>query len=390
MSFSQDLNQPPPGFGTNYLPNQQHKQQTTFGPPSNAYAIPPPPFNVPPPNFTVPPSTQFNAPPPIVPVFTGPPPNWNGRSASQSFATATDGVYQNNHFRYNPPPHASNVQQPPTVLDLFKYPPPPSQHVNGYGGATNQAVENRQPQTAYASNSSYNSHQRYGRASSSGAVNPQHSRAGSGSNSPYAPSNSRSQSTEPSRDRSSRDQRESRDYRDRRDRSSSRTINDRSDYNRSSSSRNGRASSSNRYDRSVADRQQTTTRDGSRDGNTYRPGSAAASSLADESVESERDELLTKWRSNYCEHFDDIKRKLTEMEPSASNVKESWVRSSPSDIYYERASASTVNATARLKTLCSLFETDLLKRGAEVRAALPPYSVPPRKRKHKVCRHKCR
>lgn len=392
MSFSQNFNQPPPGFGSNFLPNQQQQlPPSSFGraTPTNVYTMPPP-FNMPPPNFILPPSTlQFNAPPPAVPRFTAPPPNWSEASSSAS----------PNYSPYNSiaqPPAA-----PPPVLDMFKFPPPPpppsSQTHNGYGAPiNNQLVENRQRQSnqsessssssSYSSNSTYKNN--YGRSSStsSGSNTVKPSWPSSNSNFPNPSFSSRSQSSEPTRDRSNRDNRDSRDNnRDRREqqRCSSRATSERSDYNRKpsySSARNERSSSSSRSETSRSRK------------DYQRPGSGASSSLGggDDSFESERDELLSKWRSNYCEHFDDIKRKLTEMDPITDDVAESWVRSSPSDIYYERSSACNVNATPRLNTLCSLFESDLLKRGADVRAGLDPYTVPVRKRKHKVCRHKCK
>lgn len=371
-----NFNQPPPGF---IVPNQQHnyrRNQTR-----NVYSTPPP-FNVPPPSFALPSPMQFSAPPPPVPQFTAPPPNWNS-----SAAPTYDG-FLTNQFKYN-----SSVHQPPS-LDMFKYPPPPPppnnlQSNNGYGH-TNQVIENRhQPSStqsessSYSSNASFKPQHNHQRSSFSSTNNTKSFRPNSHSNSQNASSNYRSQSSEPSRDRSGRDNRDSRDYRDRRERSSSRSSSDRNDYNRqtSSSSRNERSTTSNRSDRSGS-------RDSSRSRKDYRPSSS--SSMNEESHETEREELLTKWRSNYCEHFDDIKRKLTEMEPTTDVVAESWIRSSPSDIYYERSATSNVNATPRLVTLCSLFESDLLKRGANVRAGLDPYTVPPRRRKHKVCRHKCK
>lgn len=387
MSFSQqNFNQPPPGFGMNF---QSNPPQQTSGNPTNVYAIPPP-FHVPPPNFPLPSTSvpsSYSAPPPtVVPLFTAPPPNWNVVAPTPSFIPD---AFANNHLGYH-----SNNQPTRAALDIFKFPPPPPQINNGYGSG-NQVAENRQlppsqpqRQSSYSNSnsnsSSYNPNFR--RSSSSGPNNVQHSRPSSASNSYKTSSNSRSKSTEPSRDRPNR---ESRDSRDRWERSSSRPNSDRNDYKRtpsssSSSARNDRSSTSYRSERS----DRSASRENSRPRKDFRP--SASSSLNSENGETERDELLTKWRSNYCEHFDDIKRKLSEMEPTKDVVDESWVRSSPSDIYYERSSASSVKATARLNTLCSLFESDLLKRGANVRADLAPYTIPPRKRKHKVCRHKCK
>lgn len=103
---------------------------------------------------------------------------------------------------------------------------------------------------------------------------------------------------------------------------------------------------------------------------------------------SEREELLSKWRSNFCEHFDDITRKLAELDPD--NEKAFWIRSSPADIYYNRTSDTEMQASPRLVTLCTLFEKELVNRGEQIRSKQIPYVQPPRRRKHKICRHKCK
>lgn len=69
--------------------------------------------------------------------------------------------------------------------------------------------------------------------------------------------------------------------------------------------------------------------------------------------------------------------------------KEYWIRSSPADIYYKRTNGSEVMSSPRLDTLCDLFEQGLLNRAANLRNKLAPYVPPPRKRKAKICRHKC-
>lgn len=101
----------------------------------------------------------------------------------------------------------------------------------------------------------------------------------------------------------------------------------------------------------------------------------------------ERDQLLVKWRSNYCETSDDITRKLAEMDPNEN--KDLWIRSSPADVFYKRCENGDVESTQRLDTLCTLFDQELVARGPQIRKQQPPYHTPPRKRKHKVCRHKC-
>lgn len=102
----------------------------------------------------------------------------------------------------------------------------------------------------------------------------------------------------------------------------------------------------------------------------------------------ERDKLLVKWRSNYCETSDDITRKLAEMDQNEN--KDLWIRSSPADVFYKRCESGDTESTNRLDTLCTLFDQELVGRGPKIREKQPPYHTPPRKRKHKVCRHKCK
>lgn len=102
----------------------------------------------------------------------------------------------------------------------------------------------------------------------------------------------------------------------------------------------------------------------------------------------ERDQLLVKWRSNYCETSDDIAKKLSEMDPNEN--KDMWVRSSPADVYYKRCENGDIESTNRLDALCTIFDKELVARGQRIRDQQPPYHAPPLKRKHKVCRHKCK
>ena len=108
----------------------------------------------------------------------------------------------------------------------------------------------------------------------------------------------------------------------------------------------------------------------------------------DSKVSSERERLLEKWRKNYCETPADISKKLEEL-ANDEDKSNSWIRSSPADVYYKRVKNNVVESTPRLDALCTLFEEELLKRADKTRASQTPYTVPPRKRRVKVCRHKC-
>lgn len=101
----------------------------------------------------------------------------------------------------------------------------------------------------------------------------------------------------------------------------------------------------------------------------------------------ERNQLLEKWRKNYCETSEEIAKKLSEL---ANEEKECWVRSSPADVYYKRENANVVVATPRLEALCKVFDEELLQRAAKVRENQPSYTLPTPKRKHRVCKHKCK
>lgn len=100
----------------------------------------------------------------------------------------------------------------------------------------------------------------------------------------------------------------------------------------------------------------------------------------------ERAIILEKWRSNFCETSDDIARKLEEM--SENTEKECWIRSSPADLYYKRTSLNEMEGTSRSETLCTLFDSELIERGQRARKEKPAVDQQPKKRKHRVCRHK--
>ncbi|XP_055541222.1 ribonuclease 3 [Wyeomyia smithii] len=103
-------------------------------------------------------------------------------------------------------------------------------------------------------------------------------------------------------------------------------------------------------------------------------------------LDSEREAILSKWRKNFCETPEDIRRKLAEL--TNNEEKSSWVRSSPADLYYRRVSDKVVEGTPRLDALCVLFERELLTRSDRARANQTPYEPPPRKHKIRICRHK--
>lgn len=78
------------------------------------------------------------------------------------------------------------------------------------------------------------------------------------------------------------------------------------------------------------------------------------------------------------------------MELANEEEQVSWIRSSPADIYYRRTRDNVVEATPRLDALCTLFEKELLQRSSTVKATQVPYNPPDRRRRMRVCRHKCK
>lgn len=100
----------------------------------------------------------------------------------------------------------------------------------------------------------------------------------------------------------------------------------------------------------------------------------------------ERAIILEKWRSNFCETSEDIARKLEEM--TENTEKECWIRSSPADLFYKRTSLNESEGTSRSESLCTLFDSELLERGQRARIIKPAVDQQPKKRKHRVCRHK--
>lgn len=171
------------------------------------------------------------------------------------------------------------------------------------------------------------------------------------------------------------------------ERSSSR-YSDRSDYTRQREfhkSESRHSSKSRDKDKSRASSSRRSTYSPSAQSKSDRPHRIKSEEVKSE--ESERDRLLSQWRSNYCETSEDIAKKLEQL--VKDEEKECWIRSSPAELYYKRNAMNEVGGTARLDALCNLFDEELIKRGERARGAQPPTENEPKKRKHRVCRHKC-
>lgn len=165
-----------------------------------------------------------------------------------------------------------------------------------------------------------------------------------------------------------------------RSRSRSRVSSRRSPSHRSTSSRKPSPSNrerTSRSNRSPTERVSRNTREA--------PRSQRKSS---KDPQTERERLLVKWRKNYCETSEQISKKLQEL--ANDEEQASWIRASPADIHYRRSQDNTVESTPRLDALCTLFEDELSKRSEKARTKQDPYNIPLRRRKIRVCRHKCK
>ncbi|KAF7266904.1 hypothetical protein GWI33_019831 [Rhynchophorus ferrugineus] len=109
---------------------------------------------------------------------------------------------------------------------------------------------------------------------------------------------------------------------------------------------------------------------------------------------SERDEILNRWRKNYCTTEQQINEKLEEYNKKTEDIlnaeKGIWTRSTPSELYYERDETNYKNckATKKLIDLCNTFNENLVKRAEKVNALKTKYIPPPRKNRARLCKHK--
>ncbi|CAO1415592.1 unnamed protein product [Diamesa hyperborea] len=286
----------------------------------------------------------------------------------------------NPHFTEPPP----NFQFPD-----FSIPPPPLAIKSSHSEIE---VKLDEPKTNNdRKDSSYRSSSVSGKPSTSSRSESQR-RSSSRSSSKFSSRNSPSRKRDRSeRRRNDRDDRDSDRNKERSKRTNSNERNYRKDRepdrnHRSSSSYRSSAYSS-RDSRSHRDTRSCSARP------RYSPNRQSTSrdhdrrDRRDSKVSSERERLLEKWRKNYCETPADISKKLEEL-ANDEDKSNSWIRSSPADVYYKRVKDNVVESTPRLDALCTLFEEELLKRADKTRANQTPYTVPPRKRRVKVCRHK--
>lgn len=115
------------------------------------------------------------------------------------------------------------------------------------------------------------------------------------------------------------------------------------------------------------------------------------------SIASERDQLLSKWRKNYCATGEEVSSKIEELsklnqEDVLEREKNIWTRSTPADLYYVRDvnNPKIVRATPKLLALCEVFNENLVLRAKKINEMKPKYDPPPRKNRARLCKHKCK
>ncbi|XP_020279114.1 ribonuclease 3 isoform X2 [Pseudomyrmex gracilis] len=177
------------------------------------------------------------------------------------------------------------------------------------------------------------------------------------------------------------------------EKSSSREVYDSGYYNRKFEHKRDRSYMSSHSDRSseVSSRR----RKRSRSPESYSRDATPISNARKQKILTEREQILEKYRRNYCATSKDIQRKLNELSAIGSegileNEKRIWTRTAPADLYYVRDenNPKLMKSTTKLEELCATFKKLLIDRAAAARALQPPYEPPPRKTKARMCPHK--
>ncbi|XP_012268888.2 ribonuclease 3 [Athalia rosae] len=162
-----------------------------------------------------------------------------------------------------------------------------------------------------------------------------------------------------------------------------------------------RESSSRCYSRASTDSRKSSLgnysrkRSRSRDSHVSVASNLSSNSSMKPRAQSERDQLLEKYRRNYCATSKDMEKKLDELsamgpEGIMAHERRVWTRTAPADLYYARdeSNPKIMMATPKLTELCSIFKELLVDRSTAARALQPPYEPPPRKTRARLCRHK--
>lgn len=111
---------------------------------------------------------------------------------------------------------------------------------------------------------------------------------------------------------------------------------------------------------------------------------------------SERESLLAQYRKDYCATSEEMSNKLEELskftqEETIEREKLIWFRTTPADLYYARDdnNSKIIQGTFKLQEVCDKFNEELVLRSQKVNANKPKYEPPQRKKKTRLCKHKC-
>ncbi|XP_060525203.1 ribonuclease 3 [Cylas formicarius] len=111
-------------------------------------------------------------------------------------------------------------------------------------------------------------------------------------------------------------------------------------------------------------------------------------------VQNERDEILNRYKRNYCHTEKQISQKLEEISRKhidfLDQEKNFWIRSTPSELFYQKdeSNLKITKATDKLIKLCLEFDELLVSRALKVNSLKSKYVPPPRKNRSRVCKHR--
>ncbi|CAG9823289.1 unnamed protein product [Phaedon cochleariae] len=342
---------------------------------------------------------NYNYPPPTVPNYNYPPaanhPQFNqyNQWPQQQYQPLGNQPYPYQPVSSYPPPVAYNVPPPvpqsnfaaygnyPPQFEQYQGAPPPNDYVkelenyryikakiNDVDGDIEGKAPSRSTDSFRKSRSPSPKSCRTRRRSRSRSGGRRRSRERNGRSSSYSSRHSRSPGRSRSRGRS-------RDRERRRSRSRERSPRN------NSSLRSKRGSTGSSYSVSTS--------------SSSRPRSSHSDRTAPELKATERDQLLSKWRSNYCSTEEQLTDRLEELaELSVDDIvereKSIWTRSTPAELFYERSENNIrlVTATPKLEALCKEFNETLVTRARKINATKEKYEPPPRKNRARLCKHK--
>lgn len=331
----------------------------------------------------------------------------------QRFPSTAPIPYSQPHPPPYPPPYSSNSNVPPRPNFEYNYPPPVYQRMSQPYHGYEYSSPNVPASTQYANNYYYNQYPN---------TNVPSYDSQSHAIKPYEDCNDYSKALNDYK----KDSDEYKKTLDRKHKQESRHSNERTYNNdrRSSRSYSNRSRSRSRSRRSHYGYRRSRTRSRSRGRNRSRSTNsshfrkyarpvenyknsrpvAALKGRENNSVKtrdkkplSERETLLAQWRKNYCATSEEINTKLEELskytqEETIEREKSIWTRTTPADLFYVRddENPKIIRGTAKLAETCDSFYEELVLRSEKINALKPKYEPPQRKKKTRLCKHKCK